>query len=100
MVVIPIDRVVVVHVVRRVPVCIGIGYIAAPCFLYDLLVDRCDGAVVKVIPPLRMKVLYSDDDSDYDDDCYYCCYANNRRSGTHMNSRLIRQINNRLTTLI
>jgi len=52
-----IVHIVTVHIIRCTSVGIGIGDVATPCILYDLLIDGSHGAVVEVEPSLRMKVL-------------------------------------------
>jgi len=52
-----IVHIVTVHIIRCTSVGIGIGDVAAPCILYDLLIDGSHRAVVEVEPSLRMKVL-------------------------------------------
>ena len=69
-----IVHIVTVHIIRCTSVGIGIGDVAAPCILYDLLIDGSHGAVVEVEPSLRMKVLnvvvvvIVVDNGDVDDD--------------------------------
>lgn len=69
-----IVHIVTVHIIRCTSVGIGIGDVAAPCILHDLLIDGSHGAVVEVEPSLRMKVLnvvvvvIVVDNGDVDDD--------------------------------
>lgn len=69
-----IVHIVTVHIIRCTSVGIGIGDVATPCILYDLLIDGSHRAVVEVEPSLRMKVLNAVvvvivvDSGDVDDD--------------------------------
>jgi hypothetical protein len=72
-----IVHIVTVHIVRWTSVGIGIGDVAAPRILHDLLIDGSYGAVVEVEPSLRMQILNvvvvvvivdDDDDGDVEQD--------------------------------
>lgn len=74
-IVVVIVHIVTVHIVRCTSVGIGIGDVAAPRILHDLLIDGGHRAVVEVEPSLRMQVLnvvvvvvVVVDDGDVDDD--------------------------------